>query len=149
MWCCSSSLAALTSPTRCLTLPALRSRCLHAAARTKLRKLLADREKGGASAGGGAAAGGQAAEPSPHAKSVYDAAEFESLVKDYEALKWRMISKPGGATVKPDDFYRYCACCGVPPHSGRYSALLGCWTTLPASPQTRCGCCCLLHRRRR
>jgi hypothetical protein len=24
----------------------------------------------------------------------------------YEKLNWRMVSKPGGATVKPDDFYR-------------------------------------------
>ncbi len=35
----------------------------------------------------------------------YDAAEFEALAAKYMTLKWRMISKPGGATVKPDDFY--------------------------------------------
>lgn len=81
--------------------------CVAAAARTKLRKLLSDKEKAGASAAGSAAAGKGAADRSPHAKSSYDAAEFASLVKGYEALKWRMISKPGGATVKPDDFYRY------------------------------------------
>lgn len=83
--------------------------CLPAAARTKLRKLLADREKAGGSAAGGAASGKAAAERSPHSKSSYDADEFASLVKSYEGLKWRMISKPGGATVKPDDFYRCAA----------------------------------------
>lgn len=36
---------------------------------------------------------------------TYDAGEFEDLVGKYEELKWRIISKPGGATVKPDDFY--------------------------------------------
>lgn len=35
----------------------------------------------------------------------YDAAEFAALVEKYEKLNWRIISKPGGATVKPDDFY--------------------------------------------
>jgi hypothetical protein len=49
------------------------------------------------------------AEKSPHAKAEYDAAEFEGLVGKYDGLKWRMISKPGGATVKPDDFYRWAA----------------------------------------
>lgn len=24
----------------------------------------------------------------------------------YNKLNWRMVSKPGGATVKPDDYYR-------------------------------------------
>ena len=28
----------------------------------------------------------------------------------YEKLNWRMISKPGGATVKPDDFYELYGC---------------------------------------
>ena len=28
----------------------------------------------------------------------------------YEKLNWRMISKPGGATVKPDDFYSLYGC---------------------------------------
>ena len=36
---------------------------------------------------------------------VYDVAEFAVLAAKYEALNWRMISKPGGAAVKPDDFY--------------------------------------------
>lgn len=35
----------------------------------------------------------------------YDASEFSKLVEKYEKLNWRIISKPGGATVKPDDFY--------------------------------------------
>ncbi len=35
----------------------------------------------------------------------YDAKEFDALVEKYEKLNWRIISKPGGATVKPDDFY--------------------------------------------
>jgi len=77
-----------------------------AAARTKLRKLLADKAKAGSNGDSSASAGKAAADRSPHAKSSYDAAEFETLVKQYEGLKWRMISKPGGATVKPDDFYR-------------------------------------------
>ena len=37
---------------------------------------------------------------------IYDAAEFPDLVTKYEKLKWRIISKPGGATVKPDHFYQ-------------------------------------------
>ena len=40
----------------------------------------------------------------------YDAAEFDKLGAKYEALNWRMISKPGGATVKPDDFYSLYGC---------------------------------------
>lgn len=35
----------------------------------------------------------------------YDAAEGEALAFKYEKLNWRIISKPGGATVKPDEFY--------------------------------------------
>ena len=35
----------------------------------------------------------------------YDIKEFEKLAEKYEKLNWRIISKPGGATVKPDDFY--------------------------------------------
>ena len=35
----------------------------------------------------------------------YDAKEFDKLVEKYEKLNLRIISKPGGATVKPDDFY--------------------------------------------
>jgi hypothetical protein len=57
----------------------------------------------------------------------------------YEGLKWRMISKPGGATVKPDDFYR----CGV--------AVEGCWSGTAGGAKkgppflgkcSRCSCTC-------
>jgi hypothetical protein len=51
-------------------------------------------------------------------KTSYDAVEFETLADVFEGLKWRMISKPGGATVKPDDFYRcgtftHCTCIAI------------------------------------
>lgn len=45
-----------------------------------------------------------------HRAQSYDVAEFESLTAKYEKLNWRMISKPGGATVKPDDFYQLYGC---------------------------------------
>jgi len=35
-----------------------------------------------------------------------DAAEYPDLVAKYAKLNWRIISKPGGATVKPDHFYQ-------------------------------------------
>ena len=35
----------------------------------------------------------------------YDVAEFEALLAKCEKLNWKIISKPGGATVKPDEFY--------------------------------------------
>jgi hypothetical protein len=35
----------------------------------------------------------------------YDPAEFEALAAAYEGLAWRVVSKPGGATVKPDELY--------------------------------------------
>eukprot|EP00798_Chlamydomonas_sp_ICE-L_P017952 gene17952-24356_t len=54
-------------------------------------------------AAAGAASG---AERSPHCKAEYSAGEFDELATKYEKLNWRMVSKPGGATVKPDDFYR-------------------------------------------
>ncbi|CAL5220970.1 g3077 [Coccomyxa viridis] len=43
---------------------------------------------------------------SPHKKDVYDSAEFADLVTKYEKLNWRIVSKPGGATMKPDHFYQ-------------------------------------------
>lgn len=43
--------------------------------------------------------------PLPRPPQSYDAAEFATLVDKYEKLNWRIISKPGGATVKPDEFY--------------------------------------------
>lgn len=41
----------------------------------------------------------------PPCLQSYDAGEYDVLVAKYEKLNWRIISKPGGATVKPDDFY--------------------------------------------
>lgn len=35
----------------------------------------------------------------------YDESEFPALAEAYEKLNWRIISKPGGATVKPPEFY--------------------------------------------
>ncbi|KXZ49882.1 hypothetical protein GPECTOR_19g333 [Gonium pectorale] len=64
------------------------------AARTRLRQLNL------------AAARADSADRSPHAKAEYSVDDFERLAGQYEKLNWRMVSKPGGATVKPDDFYR-------------------------------------------
>lgn len=36
---------------------------------------------------------------------TYDAREGEVLAMKYDKLNWRIISKPGGATVRPDEFY--------------------------------------------
>ncbi len=38
-------------------------------------------------------------------RQSYSAAEFDALSEKYAALNWRIVSKPGGATVKPDEFY--------------------------------------------
>lgn len=35
---------------------------------------------------------------------------YDELVAEYPSKKWRMISRPGGATMKPTDFYRLEAC---------------------------------------
>jgi acyl-CoA-binding protein len=67
-----------------------------------LRKLKAEEE---AKQNSAAADKNKPVERSPHAKESYDAKEFDQLVGKYEKLNWRIISKPGGATVKPDDFY--------------------------------------------
>ena len=32
--------------------------------------------------------------------------EVWGIVRRYEKLNWRMVARAGGATVKPDDFYR-------------------------------------------
>ncbi|KAK2079075.1 hypothetical protein QBZ16_002765 [Prototheca wickerhamii] len=71
------------------------------AGRARLRKMKAEQ----AAKGGAATATAKPVEKSPHAKESYDAAEFATLVDKYEKLNWRIISKPGGATVKPDEFY--------------------------------------------
>ena len=39
------------------------------------------------------------------AAQSYDAAEFPALVEKYDKLAWRILSKPGGATMKPDEYY--------------------------------------------
>lgn len=31
---------------------------------------------------------------------------FDELVGSFEQLKWKMIARPGGATMRPDDYYR-------------------------------------------
>jgi len=46
----------------------------------------------------------------PPIQQSYDPAEFEALAAAYEGLAWRAVSKPGGATVKPDEFYALYAC---------------------------------------
>lgn len=74
--------------------------CSSVAARTRLRKLLGEE-----SAAAAAAAASGPPEKSPWAKDSYDVAEFESLADTYEKLNWRIISKPGGATVKPPEYY--------------------------------------------
>ncbi|GMH43067.1 hypothetical protein BSKO_10989 [Bryopsis sp. KO-2023] len=68
------------------------------AAKTKLRNLLEDSSRGVSVAAGHL--------PSPHVKDSYDPSQFDILAGKYEKLSWRMISKPGGAIVKPEDFYR-------------------------------------------
>ncbi|KAK9863274.1 hypothetical protein WJX84_001796 [Apatococcus fuscideae] len=70
------------------------------AARTKLKKLRLDDEKKKV-----AASAKSAADRSPHTKESYDDKEYEQLAEKYQKLNWRIISKPGGATVKPDEFY--------------------------------------------
>ncbi|KAG1680380.1 hypothetical protein FOA52_015471 [Chlamydomonas sp. UWO 241] len=63
------------------------------AARMRMRKLLLDAASG-------------AATRSPHAKDEYSVAEFDDLSAKYQSLNWRMVARAGGATVRPDDFYR-------------------------------------------
>ncbi len=36
---------------------------------------------------------------------VPDVSQFASLAAAFESLKWRIIPRPGGATMKPDDYY--------------------------------------------
>ena len=35
-----------------------------------------------------------------------DVSHFDRLGRSYASLNWRLESKPGGATVKPDAFYK-------------------------------------------
>ena len=78
---------------------------------TAARKRLRDARKAAAAAEADAAAA-DSVNRSPHAKASYDAAELDALAKRYEALKWRLIQKPGGSAVKPDEFYELYACVG-------------------------------------
>ena len=43
--------------------------------------------------------------PSPHVKANYDASEFDQLSKVFEGLKWKLVQKPGGQTMKYDSYY--------------------------------------------
>lgn len=70
------------------------------AARMRLRQLLKEE-----SAAAAAAEKAGPAEKSPWAKDSYDKGEFTALANKYESLNWRIISKPGGATVKPPEYY--------------------------------------------
>lgn len=36
---------------------------------------------------------------------VPDVSEYEELASSWEEKKWRMLPKPGGAVVKPEDWY--------------------------------------------
>ena len=49
--------------------------------------------------------------PSPWVKpgQVYDASAYGTLVAAFPTLKWRIISKPGGATMKPNVYYQLSA----------------------------------------
>lgn len=70
------------------------------AARMRLRQLLKEE-----SAAAAAAEQTGPVEKSPWAKESYDKGEFDALASKYESLNWRIISKPGGATVKPPEYY--------------------------------------------
>lgn len=74
------------------------------AARTRLRAALAalDAQQGAEAA----------ANASPFAKkdpASYRAADFDRLAAALEGLKWRMVQKPGGASVRPDPYYELLA----------------------------------------
>lgn len=50
--------------------------------------------------------GDAGAKPSSHAKDAYDPEEYEELKTGYESLKWKLIRKPGGQSVKYEAYYR-------------------------------------------
>ncbi len=54
-----------------------------------------------------------AANRSPHAKDTYNIAEFDTLAQQYDSLKWRLVQKPGGAAVRPDEYYQLYGYVGV------------------------------------
>jgi hypothetical protein len=39
-------------------------------------------------------------------EDIPDVSKYPELSNSYKNLKWRVISRPGGATMKPTDFYR-------------------------------------------
>jgi len=39
-------------------------------------------------------------------EDIPDVSKFDELAESFPTLKWRLISRPGGATMKPVDFYR-------------------------------------------
>lgn len=39
-------------------------------------------------------------------EDIPDVSKYPELSNSYKTLKWRVISRPGGATMKPTDFYR-------------------------------------------
>jgi len=39
-------------------------------------------------------------------EDIPDVSKYPELSSSYKTLKWRVISRPGGATMKPTDFYR-------------------------------------------
>lgn len=38
-------------------------------------------------------------------EAAVDVTQYDALVAAYETLKWRIIPRPGGATLKPEDYY--------------------------------------------
>ena len=85
-------------------LPAIPPQCAsptlsNAAARKRLRDA-----RRAAAAESEQRAAQDAANRSPHTKASYDAAEFAGLCTRYDSLKWRLIQKPGGAAVRPDEY---------------------------------------------
>lgn len=50
-------------------------------------------------------------------KDIPDVSKYDELSTTYENLKWRIISRPGGATMKPLNFYRMGGRDATLPHS--------------------------------
>jgi len=100
---CAGALLARPGPAR----QRLR-RCAH---EVRVADVRAAREGGNAAAEKGSTASAAAQlPPSPFASSApggggYDVARFAGLTAKAPKLKWRLESKPGGATLKPDAFY--------------------------------------------
>lgn len=72
------------------------------AARARLRALLAAAAKAGAAS----ASPHALTSPGAYAALAGDDEAFGRLAGLHERLAWRMVSKPGGAAVRPDDYYR-------------------------------------------